>query len=173
MLFNGWMSLGRMVVVGLLAYVCLIVLLRISGKRTLAKMNAFDLVVTVALGSTLSSVAMSKDVALAEGVATMALLILCQFVVTWGSVRNDMVRRLVRGEPTLLVYKGEFLVSALRSQRVTESEVRQAARAQGISNLDSEVVVLETDGSFSVLNASDESRTSTLSDIPKAGSTAA
>lgn len=67
MLFSGWLSLGRMVVVGLLAYICLILLLRISGKRTLAKMNAFDLVVTVALGSTLSAVAMSKDVALAEG----------------------------------------------------------------------------------------------------------
>jgi len=66
MLFNGWESWGRMLVVGALAYAGLIVLLRLSGKRTLAKMNAFDLVVTVALGSTLATVMTSKDVALAE-----------------------------------------------------------------------------------------------------------
>ncbi len=106
MFFNGWESLGRMLVVGALAYVGLIVLLRLSGKRTLAKMNAFDLVVTVALGSTLARVMRSKDVALAEGVATLALQILLQFVVTWLSVRSGAVRRLARGEPTLLLYRG-------------------------------------------------------------------
>ncbi len=166
MFFNGWASLGRMVIVGLLAYVSLIVLLRISGKRTLAKMNAFDLVVTVALGSTLASVAMSKDVALAEGVATMGLLILCQYLVTWGSIRSGTIRRLMRGEPTLLLHRGQFLSSALRSQRVTESEVRQAARSQGVANLESAVVVLETDGSFSVLSGDNTHSKSALADLP-------
>jgi uncharacterized membrane protein YcaP (DUF421 family) len=166
MLFNGWVSLGRTAIVCLLAYVALILLLRISGKRTLSKMNAFDLVVSVALGSTLASVSMSKNVALAEGVATMALLILCQFVVAWGSVRSDAVRRLVRGEPTLLVNRGKFLVSALRSQRVTESEVRQAARAQGVASLDAAVVILETNGSFSVLEPAEKSCQSALSQVP-------
>jgi uncharacterized membrane protein YcaP (DUF421 family) len=161
MFFNGWTSLGRTAIVCLLAYVALIVLLRISGKRTLAKMNAFDLVVTVALGSTLSAVCMSKGVALAEGVATMA--------VAWGSVRSGVVRRLVRAEPTLLVNRGEFLVSALRSQRVTESEVRQAARSQGVANLDAAVIVLETDGSFSVLERAEKSSQSALTDIPALG----
>lgn len=67
MLFSGWENLLRTLVVGVLAYVSLVVFLRISGKRTLSKMNAFDLIVTVALGSTLATVLLSKDVALAEG----------------------------------------------------------------------------------------------------------
>ncbi|HBM44306.1 MAG TPA: DUF421 domain-containing protein, partial [Halomonas sp.] len=54
--FSGWESLARTLVVGLLAYTVLIVFLRISGNRTLSKMNAFDLIVTVALGSTLATV---------------------------------------------------------------------------------------------------------------------
>ena len=53
MLFQGWAGIGRTLLVGTLAYATLVLFLRISGKRTLSKLNAFDLVVTVALGSTL------------------------------------------------------------------------------------------------------------------------
>ncbi|MEZ6111860.1 MAG: hypothetical protein R3C99_12705 [Pirellulaceae bacterium] len=65
--FDNAFSLFRTLVMGVLAYVCLIILLRVSGKRTLSKMNAFDLIVTVALGSTLATVLLSKDVTLAQG----------------------------------------------------------------------------------------------------------
>jgi uncharacterized membrane protein YcaP (DUF421 family) len=75
MLFDSWAGLGRVLVVGTLAYVALVLLLRISGKRTLTKLNAFDLVVTVALGSTLATVLLSKSVALAEGALALCLLI--------------------------------------------------------------------------------------------------
>ena len=81
--FSGWESLARTLVVGLLAYTVLIVFLRISGNRTLSKMNAFDLIVTVALGSTLATVLLSKDVALAEGALALGLLISLQFIITW------------------------------------------------------------------------------------------
>lgn len=64
MFFNAWSDIGRVLVVGGLAYAGLVLLLRLTGKRTLSKMNAFDLVVTVALGSTLATILLSKDVAL-------------------------------------------------------------------------------------------------------------
>ena len=60
MLFDSWAGLGRVVLIGTLAYGALVLLLRISGKRTLSKLNAFDLVVTVALGSTLATVLLSN-----------------------------------------------------------------------------------------------------------------
>lgn len=84
----------------------MVLLLRVSGKRTLTKMNAFDLVVTVALGSTLATVLLTKSVALAEGLTAFVLLIFLQFVLTWLSVRSRAVGRLVKSEPTLLVYQG-------------------------------------------------------------------
>lgn len=84
----------------------MVLLLRVSGKRTLTKMNAFDLVVTVALGSTLATVLLTKSVALAEGLTAFVLLIFLQFVLTWLSVRSRAVSRLVKSEPTLLVYQG-------------------------------------------------------------------
>lgn len=154
MLFNGWDSLFRTLIVGVLAYVALIVFLRISGKRTLAKMNAFDLVVTVSLGSTLATVLLSKDVALAEGALAFALLIGLQFVVSWSSVRARWVRRLATGEPLMLLYCGAFMQSALMKARVTEDEVRAAVRSAGFDSLDKvRAVVLETDGSFSVVRS--------------------
>ena len=152
MFFNGWGSLLRTLVVGVLAYVSLIVFLRISGKRTLSKMNAFDLIVTVSLGSTLATVLLSKDVALAEGALAFALLIGLQYVVTWSSVRARWVRRWVTGEPLILLYRGEFLPEALWRSRVAEDEVRAAVRSAGLASMnDAEAVVLETDGSFSVV----------------------
>jgi uncharacterized membrane protein YcaP (DUF421 family) len=166
MIFESWQGIGRVIVIGGLAYISLVILLRISGKRTLTKMNAFDLVVTVALGSTLATIVLSKDVALVEGVTAFILLISLQFAVTWLSVRSAAVRRLVKSDPTLLFYRGQMLPGALRSQRVTEEEVRAAIRAGSQSELaDVEAVILETDGSFSVLGSGGQVATSAAQDV--------
>lgn len=164
--FNGWGNLLRVIVVGLLAYATLIFFLRISGNRTLSKMNAFDLIVTVALGSTLATVLLSKDVALAEGAVAMALLISLQFVITWFSVRTPWVRRLVAGEPLMLLYRGEFMTTSLQQARVTQDEVQAAIRGSGIADVTAvEAVVLETDGSMSVIKSHTASRHSSLESV--------
>jgi uncharacterized membrane protein YcaP (DUF421 family) len=152
MFFSGWATLGRTVVVGVCAYAALVTLLRVTGKRSLSKMSAFDLVVTVALGSTLASVITSKDVTLAQGVVALVLLIGLQYAVAWTSIRSDRVRRLTRADPTLLAYQGRRLDHALRSQRITREELDAAVRDAGLGTLDDVgAVVLETDGSFSVI----------------------
>lgn len=151
MFFDNWTGLLRVLVVGTSAYAALVLLLRVSGKRTLAKLNAFDFVITVALGSTLATVVLSSSVALVEGVTALALLVALQYVVAWASVRSPRVERLVKSEPTLL-YRDGFLEGAMRRQRVTADEVEQAARGQGHADLRSvAAVVLETDGSLSFL----------------------
>ncbi|MBG13370.1 MAG: hypothetical protein CL553_09560 [Alcanivorax sp.] len=150
--FNGWSVLGRTLLIGMLAYVSLVFMLRVSGKRTLAKMNAFDLVVTVAIGSTLATIVLSRSVALAEGLLALALLIGMQFAISWSSTRIPWLRRVVTGEPRLLLRDGAMLDDALRDARVTREEVRAAVRSAGIGALgDVAAVVLETDGSFSVI----------------------
>lgn len=166
MFFNGWFGVVRVLVVGVSAYFALLLMLRVSGKRTLSKMNAFDLVVTVALGSTLASVLLSKDVPLAEGVAGLGLLIGLQFVITWLSVRWEAVGDLVKSEPTMLVFRGRFLRGAMRRARVTEGEILAVVREQGKADVkEVEAVVLETDGSFSVVSRQGEVSTSALADL--------
>lgn len=164
--FSNWQTLARTLVIGVLAYVMLIVLLRVSGKRTLSKMNAFDFVVTVALGSTLATILLNRDVALAEGVLALALLVGLQFVVTWSSVRVSWVKKVVTGEPRMLLYQGEILPRALKSVRITEEELRASVRQSGMPSLQAlEAVVLETDGSLSVIQGSGQSRATSLAGV--------
>lgn len=168
MFFTGWDSLLRTLAVGVLSYVLLVVFLRVSGNRTLSKLNAFDLIVTVALGSTLASGLLTKDVALSDTALAFAMLIGLQFLVTWSSVRVGWIRRAVTGEPRLLLHRGRMLQDALREARITESEVLAAVRSAGIPALrDAEAVVLETDGSLSVVRTGDDM--SSLSDVQRPG----
>ena len=152
MLFDSWAGLGRVLLVGTLAYVALVLLLRISGKRTLGKLNAFDLVVTVALGSTLATVLLSKSVALAEGVLALGLLILLQYLIAWLSVRSPQFQALIKAEPTLLLHRGRFLERAMKAERITREEILAALRASGAAEAgEIAAVVLETDGTLSVI----------------------
>jgi uncharacterized membrane protein YcaP (DUF421 family) len=169
MFFDSWTGLGRVLAVGTLAYISLVLILRISGKRTLTKLNAFDLVVTVALGSTLATVLLSKSVALAEGILAMALLVFLQFVITWFSVRSPRFQDLVKSEPTLIMRQGQFLDGALRAQRITREEVIAALRSNGVADAaDATAVVLETDGSITVIKeAAPDAAKPTLDTVQK------
>ena len=152
MFFESWSGLVRVLISGVLAYAALVILLRISGNRTLSKLNAFDLVVTVALGSTLATIILSTDVPLADGVLALATLIALQFLITWSSVRWPVVSRTVKSEPTLLVRDGHVLDDQMQRARMVQSEVEAVVRQQGIARLDRVMaVVLETDGSVSVI----------------------
>ncbi len=163
MFFAGAPGVWRTLLVGLCAYVLLILVLRTTGKRTLSKMNAFDLIVTVALGSTLATVILSKDVALAEGVTAFVMLAGAQLAVTWLSVRSTRYRSWVKAEPTILVEGGIMLSDAMKRERVTPDEVEAAVRGAGFDGVNAvALMVLETDGSMSVVsrkNALDPDRT--------------
>ena len=154
-IFDSWTSLGRTAIAGAAAYAVLVLVLRVSGKRTLAKLNAFDLVITVALGSTLASVLTARDLPLADGIFSLLLLVGLQYGVAWASVRSGPFRRAVRSEPELLLHHGTYLDEALRKARPTRDEVLAAIRQAGIADIGGvQAVVLETDGSISVIGAS-------------------
>ena len=167
--FSGWSSTGRVLVVGVLVYIALVLFLRISGKRTLAKMNAFDLVVTVALGSVLATTILSRTTPLLDGAVALMLLIALQFAVAWGSLRAGWFRKLVKSRPALLMRNGRFLDDAMRRERIDRDDVLAAIRNKGIVALNTVgAVVLETDGSFSVLPRENPAGESSLSDVPNA-----
>jgi uncharacterized membrane protein YcaP (DUF421 family) len=174
MFFHSWHDLLRVLLVGTLAYGGLVVLLRITGKRTLSKMNAFDFVVTVAFGSTLATALLSSEVSLAECLLAFALLCALQYAMTYASIRSKGLQHLIKAEPTLLFFRGRFLAPMLRRQRVSEEEVFAAIRAGGMADLEAvAAVVLETDGSFSVIAASEEESVGTLRYVDGAGEASA
>lgn len=164
--FSGWQPVARTAIIGVLAYISVLILLRISGRRTLSKMNAFDFVVTIALGSTLATMLLSKDASLVQGVVAFALLIGMQYIVTWFSARTDWVRDVVTGEPALLFYHGRYLHDSMKKARVAHKEVQSAVRGAGLEAMNEvTAVVLETDGSFSVVKSGEPASQSSLADL--------
>jgi uncharacterized membrane protein YcaP (DUF421 family) len=152
--FDDWVGIARILIFAALAYAALVLVLRTSGKRTLGKMNAFDLVITVALGSTLAAAVLDASVPLAESVLAFAALAGLQAAVAYGQTRSPRIEALVKSEPSLVVRDGRILRGVLRRERLTESEVMQAVRASGRGGLeDVAAVVLETDGSLSVIGS--------------------
>ena len=152
MWFDDLGDVVRVVAVGVAAYVALVVVLRVSGKRTLAKLNAFDLVVTVAFGSVLATALLSRTASLAEVATAFVVLAAAQFVVAALAVRVRSAGRLVRAQPTALVVRGQVDRSRLVAERVSMADLRAALRQAGLASVeDALVVVLETDGSLSIV----------------------
>ena len=167
MWFDTWSDVIRVLVVGAAAYLTLVAVLRLSGKRTLAKLNAFDFVVTVALGSTLATILLNSNVSWAEGTAALLTLAGLQFIAALGASRLPAVRSALTSRPTLLVRDGVLLDEALGSQRVGVAEVRQAVRTSGYGDLTGiGAVVLETDGTLSVIPSAQVGGAWALEDVP-------
>ncbi len=116
---------------GAAAYAIMVVVLRVSGKRTLASLNAFDLVVTVALGSVLATIALSSEVSLVEGLTAILVLVAAQSAVSWLSVHAAPVRRFVRSEASVVFAGGKFDTASMSRARLTKGEICQAIRSSG------------------------------------------
>jgi uncharacterized membrane protein YcaP (DUF421 family) len=130
-------------------------------------MNVFDFVFVVALGSTLATTILSPGVTLADGVLALSALIGLQVVLSWLCTKSHLLDRVINGEPALLLHRGRFLREAMGRERVTEEELRAAVRNVGLGSLDEvESVVLETDGTFSVVWRKTGGEPSSMSDVP-------
>lgn len=162
-------SFIRLLIVGFICYFLIVLVLRVSGKRTLSKMNAFDFVVTVALGSVLSNILINNETLLMEGIVSFCLLVFLQFLSSWLSVHSPTVNSLLKSQPSLLYYNGNYYYKHMKKERISKNEITQAIRSQGIVSTDSvSAVVLETDGKISVLKKQpDNTDENTLENIDK------
>lgn len=122
--FDSWESILRTLLIGLFSYVALILMLRIVGNRTLSQLNAFDFIVTVAFGSTLATVILTKEVALADGLLALALLIFLQILISKTSTSSKFLRSLIKTDPFPLFFNN-FLRDVLHRHRITQDEILQ------------------------------------------------
>lgn len=134
-----------------IAYAVIIAYVRVSGNRSLAKLRAFDFVMTIALGSLLASTIVLSTVPVTQGLLAMGMLVLLQYVVAQTSVRSKRFARLITNEPILLYRRDGFDERALRRARVTEEEVTSAMRSAGHAGPETvDVAWLEVNGQISV-----------------------
>lgn len=150
--FQGFNDLKNLCVIAPFAYFSLVAVLRIGGKRTLSKMNSFDFIVTVAMGSILANTLLSTSTSLSEGVTATLLLVGLQYLVTLTASRSKWFCKVIKSDPALLLYQGQILEKALKTEHITSSELMAALRKAGYSSWnDVGAVVLENDGSLSVM----------------------
>lgn len=112
----------------------------------------FDFVITVAFGSVLSTILLNSSTRLLEGLLAFALLVLFQFIITLLSVRSKSFSQMIKAEPPLLFQEEQFYRTAMKTKRVTEDQMLQSVRKQGIGTLaEVKAIVPETDGTLSII----------------------
>lgn len=164
--FNDWESLIHISICATMSFLALFIFIRISGKRTLAKLNAFDFVVSVTLGSTLSSMMLLKTT-IAEGCLALIIIILLQYFLAFMAKKSKIMEHAINSTPSLLYYNGVFLKQNMDRELITEEEIYSEVRQFRLKNMDDVwAVVLELNGEMSVIKKSDSlSDKTSLEDI--------
>jgi len=163
--FKDWPAVLHIVICAVISYIVLFIFIRISGKRTLAKLNAFDFVVTVTLGSTLSSMILKK-VPLVEGFVALITIIALQYLLAFLAKNSSKMEDVINSTPTLLFYDGKFILPAMKKEVITEEEIYSEIRKYRLESLeDVQAVVMELNGTFTVVKKSNKVGPSSLDDI--------
>jgi uncharacterized membrane protein YcaP (DUF421 family) len=135
-----------------LVYIFLVVGLRLAGKRELAQLNTFDLIVLLMLSNTVQNAIIGDDNSVTGGVIGATSLLVINYTVIRFLFRRTRLDRFLEGKPTPLIEKGRLLDKNLKRELITESELKAVAYKQGFRNLkDVESAILETGGSIAFI----------------------
>lgn len=145
-------SIALLVLRSVVVYAFLIAALRLAGRRELAQMTSFDLVLLLVIANAVQNSINAGDNSLTGGLVSAVTLVVLNWLVGWAVYRWPRLERLVQGRPIRIVTDGRVHVPAMRRELLTLSELRSALRKQGIMRIgDCEQVVLEPDGTLSAV----------------------
>lgn len=135
----------------MLIYLFLVVLLRIFGKRELAQLNPFDLVVLLSLSNTVQNAIIGNDNSLTGGLIGALTLLSLNYVVVRFLFRHRRLDQILEGEPTTLIEQGRVVTDNLAHELMTQSELLTVLHRQGFFRVDEvEQCVLEPGGGFAI-----------------------
>lgn len=159
-------DIGRILLLGIMAYVILVTILRIAGKRSLAKMNAFDFVISVSVGSILATIMLDNKVSIFDGIAALSVLIALQWIFSKTSKKFETFENIVNADATLLFYNGTYYLNTLEKERIRKDEIIQAARMDGNLSMEQvQAVILESNGEMSILSKSEKNKEENIDEI--------
>ena len=148
MFFLG-LPIAEKIVRPILVYLFLIIGLRLAGKRELAQLNPFDLVVLLTLSNTVQNAIIGDDNTVTGGVIGATTLLVVNYVLVRFVSRHEKLERFVDGEPEVLIDKGTIQTACLHREAITIVEIEAAAHKQGFSTLDEiERAILDPSGSI-------------------------
>ena len=139
-------------------FILLYVLLRLFGKRQLGQMTPFEFVGLVVIGDFVQQAITHNDYSVTAGILAVATFGFWSLVLGWVSYRSDTMRRLLEGQPRILIQDGKLLDKVLQRDKITEAEVLSEMRLSGIAQLDDvQWGILEPSGKISFLKRADQS----------------
>ena len=149
--------LWKVILTVLAIFTLVIIITRISGLRTFAKMSNIDFASTIAIGSILATVVMHPDQSILKGAVALAGVVTFQTCFSLFARKSDYLRKLLSNEPILLMYYGDILDENLTKANVSRDELIAKLREANALNFDQVLaVVLETTGDMSVLHTSED-----------------
>ena len=135
-------------------FVFMFVALRVMGRKELAELSAFELILLIVMGDLIQQGVTQQDNSLTGAIVAISTFIVWMLALSYASFRSKRVQRILEGRPVLIMRDGKVLDEMLRYERLTTDEVEDAAREQGIGDLSLvQFGVLEADGSFSFIRA--------------------
>ena len=133
-------------------YVFVYLVLRGLGKRELGELSAFELVLLFVVGDLVQQSITQDDKSITASILAISTIAIFIVVQSYLAFRFRPVQSVLEGAPVVVVHHGVLIESVLRRQRMTEDEVHQSARAEGIADLaDIELAILEPDGKLSFI----------------------
>lgn len=138
-------------------YLAVLIITRVNGLRTFAKMSSFDFAITIAIGSIIASTVISQQNSLLKGVVALAMLVLLQAIVAKLRKKSDGFEKAVTNTPVLLMSGPEIIWKNLKAERVTEADLYAKLREANVYDKSQVLaVILETTGDISVLHSEKE-----------------
>ena len=149
----------------LILYVLVVVVMRMMGKRQIAEMQPFELVITIMIADLAATPMENTGIPLINGIIPIVTLLSVQVIISYISLKFEKVREIVCGRPSIIIDKGSIVESELRKLRINMNDLLEQLRAKSYPNIsDIEFAILETNGEFSIIPKA-EKRTVTVEDM--------
>src|SRR3954468_5660451 len=141
---------------GIVVFVFLFVLVRVMGRRELSSLEPFDLILLIILGDAVQQGLTQDDYSLTGAMLAVGTIAILQVATSWLNFRIPRLRPILDGEPIVIVQDGKPIERNLKRERLTDDDLAEAARKQGIGKLDEVAwAVMETSGTISFIKKSD------------------
>lgn len=152
MFFPGGHVLLQIVLRTGVIYLLVLLGVRLSGKREVGQMTPFDLTLLLLLSNSVQNAMTGPDTSLMGGAVAAGTLLILNYLIAEVSGTNRRFRRLIEGQPTLLIHDGKPIEAHMAREHVSVDELHRALREHGINSMDqTALAVLEVDGSISCL----------------------
>lgn len=136
----------------LIVYFVLLVMIRVSGKRTMGQFTSFDMLLVVLLGNAVQNALLGPDTSVGGGLLLAATLMGLNWAVGLASARSARVEALIEGSPVLLARDGKVFKQVLRRELISREDFEKAMREAGVDELDQiQMAVLETNGHITIV----------------------